>query len=189
MRTGWERRRTGAIRLLVAALGAVWALSTGDATAQFGRFGQNKVIYENFEWHVYKSPHFDVYYYPEAEASLEQMVSYSESAYLYLKEALDHEPKFRIPLIMYRTHGDFEQTNIILQFIPESVGAFAEPLQKRMVLPIDQPADKLYALITHELTHIFEYSILFQDSAGRRPGGSWRGSRPTWRTTRTASTG
>jgi hypothetical protein len=155
-----SRRGVGAWRLLPALLVALYALSGGDATAQFGRFGKNKVVYEDFEWHVYKSPHFDVYYYPEAEPFLDQVVSYAESAFIYLKEALDHEPKFRIPLIYYKTHGDFEQTNITLEFLPESVGAFAEPLEKRMVLPIDQPADKLYALMTHELTHIFEYSIL-----------------------------
>ena len=29
-----------------------------------------------------------------------------------------------------------------------------------MVLPIDQPSDSLYHLITHELTHIFEFDII-----------------------------
>ena len=175
MRSG-SRRWAGGWRLLPALLVALCALSGDDATAQFGRFGKNKVIYENFDWHVYKSPHFDVYYYPEAEQFLEQVVSYAESAFLYLKESLDHEPKFRIPLIYYKTHGDFEQTNVTLEFLPESVGAFAEPLEKRMVVPIDQPADKLYALLTHELTHIFEYSILYQDSMGR----TMRANPPGW---------
>src|SRR5206468_6642016 len=30
----------------------------------------------------------------------------------------------------------------------------------RMVLPIDEPSDALYRLITHELTHIFEFDII-----------------------------
>ena len=29
-----------------------------------------------------------------------------------------------------------------------------------MVLPIDEPSDALYRLITHELTHIFEFDII-----------------------------
>ena len=29
-----------------------------------------------------------------------------------------------------------------------------------MVLPIDEPNDQLYSLITHELTHIFEFNII-----------------------------
>ena len=31
-----------------------------------------------------------------------------------------------------------------------------------MLLPIDEPPDLLYRLITHELTHIFEFDIIPQ---------------------------
>ncbi|HET6373957.1 MAG TPA: hypothetical protein VFG76_11665, partial [Candidatus Polarisedimenticolia bacterium] len=170
------RRRWGTSGLALAIIVAVWAASGSQAVAQFGYFGKNKVRYLDFDWKVYRAPHFDVYYYPEEEVFLERLVSYMESSYLYLSKTLDHEPKFRIPLIYYKTHGEFEQTNITLEFIQEFVGAFAEPLEKRMVLPIDQPPDKLSKLVTHELTHIFEYSILFQDSAGR----AIRGNPPGW---------
>ena len=44
--------------------------------------------------------------------------------------------------------------------MPEGVLAFAEPERNRMVLPIDEPSDQLYQLITHELTHIFEFDII-----------------------------
>lgn len=165
-------RRTRAAAVLAVALLSV----PGPAARAQGYFGQNKVQYQSFDWHVYKSPHFDVYYYPEEEAFLEQMVSYAESAYLYLSKALDHEPKYRVPLIFYRTHAEFEQTNVEIGFIGESTGAFATPLEHRVVIPIDQPPDRLYQILTHEMTHIFEFSILFQDSLGR----AVRGSAPGW---------
>ena len=44
--------------------------------------------------------------------------------------------------------------------MPEGVAAFAEPQRDRMVLPIDEPPDQLYRLITHELTHVFEFDII-----------------------------
>ena len=168
--------RRGASRLLAAAALALIAALALPSPALAQRFGKNKVTYHTFDWHVYKAPHFDIYYYPEEEAFLEQVVSYAESAYVMLSQALEHEIQFRIPLIYYKTHGEFEQTNITLSFIPQAVGAFAEPIQKRIVLPIDLPPDELYALITHELTHIFEYSILFQDTLGREV----RGNPPLW---------
>jgi hypothetical protein len=156
---------------VVVALGLV---ATAPALAQ--KFGKNKITYENFDWHVYKAPHFDIYYYPEEEAFLEQVVSYAESAYVTLSQGLQHEIRFRIPLIYYKTHAEFEQTNITMSFLTEAVGAFAEPSRKRMVLPIDLPPNELYALIAHELTHIFEYSLLFQDSVGREV----RSNPPLW---------
>lgn len=165
-----RRRATALLLALTVALAG-----TGAAWAQ-GYFGKNKVHWREFDWHLYKAPHFDVYYYPDSEPFLEQIVSYAESAYLYLSRELDHEPRFRVPLIYYRTHAEFEQTNITLAEIPQGVGAFAEPLQHRLVLPIDLPPDELYKLMLHEMTHIFEFSILFQDSLGR----AVRGGAPLW---------
>lgn len=161
---GWRRASAAAAMLILAA---------APASAQFG---QNKVAYGRFAWRVYPSPHFDVHYYGSEETYLQEVVSYAESAYLRISRELDHEIKSRIPLVLYRTHADFEQTNITLEEIPEAVGAFAEPVRNRMVVPVDQPPDKLYALIAHELTHIFQYSIFFEGYLGR----ALRSSPPLW---------
>ena len=161
-------------RVTIAVLAVLALLATASAPA-FG-FGKNKINYERFDWHVYKAPHFDVYYYPGEEALLDQVVSYAESQYLRLSQILDHEIKFRISLIYYKTHMEFEQTNVSLGFIPEFVGAFAEPLANRMVVPIDLPPDELYHLLGHELTHVFQFSILYQESIGR----VFRASAPPW---------
>ncbi|MEL7361370.1 MAG: hypothetical protein AAFN13_04805, partial [Bacteroidota bacterium] len=53
-------------RLLVLAL--VVGLCAPPVAAQYGfSFGRNKVQYEDFDWHVLETEHFDVYYYPEME--------------------------------------------------------------------------------------------------------------------------
>jgi Tol biopolymer transport system component len=130
-------------------------------------FGQNKIVYDTFKWSVYHSTHFDVYFYDEERDSLQRVVDAAESAYLDLSQKFNYQISKKIPLIYYHTHSAFEQTNVMLNFIPEGVGAFAEPARNRMVLPIDMPDDQLLELVTHELTHIFEYEILFQGKFGK----------------------
>jgi len=152
------------------------AFGAGEARAQFGLFGQNKIAYDRFDWKVYPSPHFDVHYYAAEEPFLEDVISYAESAYLKISKELDHELPFRVPLIIYKTHAEFSQTNVELSEIGESTGAFAEPVQNRMVLPIDQPPDKLQELIAHELTHIFQFSIFYEGYLGR----ALRSNAPLW---------
>lgn len=162
------------MRNLVRAFAAAAAvLVCLPAAAQFG---ENKIAYERHDWKVYPSPHFDIHYYGETGEFLDDIVSMAEGAYLHISKELDHELRFRVPLILYQTHADFEQTNVSLGEIPEAVGAFAEPVQNRMVLPIDLPPDKLYELISHELTHIFQYSIFFEGYLGR----ALRSNVPTW---------
>ena len=153
-------RQTGPLACLVVA-----ALLAPLASAQY--FGQNKISYEDFNWRIYESEHFRFFFYPEEEPFLPKVSGVAEEAYRSLAKSLKHDIDFKIPLIFYKTHGEFEQTNIELNFLPEAIGAFAEPTQNRMVVPIDQPDAKLRTLITHELTHIFEYDILFSSDLGR----------------------
>ena len=123
-------------------------------------FGKNKVNYDKFAWRVYKSPHFEVYYYPEFEQHLGRLVSYLESAYQHVASELKHEIQSTIPVVFYKTHSEFEQTNLFPDFLPEGVQAFTEPIRNRMVIPVDGPPDRLQGLITHELTHVFQFDLI-----------------------------
>jgi hypothetical protein len=169
------------IAAATAALSLLVALAAPPAAAQRPQyngigFGKNKVQYRDFDWQIYHSPHFDVYYYTAEEVLLEKVVSFAESAYDRLSREFDFQIQQPTPLIFYANHASFEQNNIILNFIPEGVGAFATPARFRMVLPVDLPDPELMGLILHELTHIFQYHILFQGNLGKaiatRP--------PTW---------
>jgi len=165
------RRR--AFRLAIPA--ALAALLLGLA-APAGAQGQNKVVYDKFDWKIYPSTHFRIYHYGRGEKALEKVASMAESAYDDLSRRLNYQVPKPIPLLFYVSHAEFEQNNVILNFIPEGVGAFAEPARNRMVLPIDLPDEKLQNLIAHELTHIFQYEILF----GGRLGRALTSNIPTW---------
>ncbi len=139
-------------------------------------FGQNKIVYDRFNWSIYHSTHFDVYFYDEEKPSLQKVVDAAESAYDDLSRKFNYQISKKIPLIFYATHSAFEQTNVDLNFIPEGVGAFAEPARNRMVVPIDNTDEKNAQVIQHELTHIFEYEILFQGKLGK----TLTANPPTW---------
>jgi hypothetical protein len=160
------------LALSVGLLGACSLFLTRGAQSA----GQNKIVYDQFDWSIYQSTHFDVFHYSRERQTLQKIVSLAESAYDELSRRLNYQIPKRIPIIYYATHAEFEQNNIELNFIPEGVGAFAEPARNRMVLPIDLPDEKLQALIQHELTHVFQYEILF----GGRLGRALTANVPTW---------
>lgn len=160
--------RLRSIILALAAASLVTVSLPRAVEAQgVGYFGKNKITYEEFDWKIYHSPHFDVYYYEAEVDLLPKIVSFAESAYDRLSRRLDYQIDEPTPLIVYATHSDFEQNNIQVNFIPEGTGAFATPVRFRMVLPMDVPDPELFELVMHELTHIFEYHILFGGSLGR----------------------
>jgi hypothetical protein len=159
------RNTRGPVALVgTALLTLVFAIGIApEAFAQTGYvpyYGKNKIRYNNFQWHIYTTDHFEVYYYPEIEQHLGRIVSYAESAYQLVSSDLKHDLAFKVPLMLYKTQSEFQQQNVEPSELPEGVLAFAEPYRDRMVLPIDEPDDALYRLITHELTHIFEFDII-----------------------------
>ena len=154
-------------RILPLLLGAVAFSLVGlepqpalAQTAYVPYYGKNRPRYDNFKWHIYKTDHFEIYYYPELQKHLERAASYAESAYQHISAELKHDLQQKVPLILFKTASEFQENNIIGGETPEGVLAFAEPERNRMVLPIDLPSDQLYDLITHELTHVFEFDII-----------------------------
>jgi Tol biopolymer transport system component len=155
---------------LLAAL--AWAPAAEAQTAYIPYFGKNAIRYDKFDWHIYQSDHFEIYYYPEIEQHLERIASYAESAYQHVSSELKHDLAFKVPLILFTTSAEFWQQNVIPGAAQEGVGAFAEPSRSRIVMPIDEPSDLLYRLIVHELTHIFQFDII--------PTGLIRRNMPLW---------
>ena len=159
-----------AVGVAVALMGP--AADVSAQTPYVPYFGKNIVRYDRFDWHIYKTEHFEIYYYTGVDKHLERIAGYAESAYQQISADLKHDLAFKIPLIIFKTHSEFEQENVIPGAAQEGVGAFAESTRNRMLLPLDSPPDLLYHLIVHELTHIFEFDII--------PQSLVRQSTPLW---------
>ncbi len=159
------RRRTvhrrWAVAGLVCLLAVGWAAEAMAQNSQFNPYyGKNLVKYDDFEWHIYETDHFEIFYYPELEEHLARVAGYAESAYAQISADLTHDLATLVPLVVFKTHSEFEQQNIARGLVTAGVGAFAEPFGQRIALPIDEPPDLLYRLITHELTHQFAFDII-----------------------------
>jgi hypothetical protein len=161
-----------ALVVLVAAGSLVPAAPASAQTPYVPYFGKNMVRYDKFDWQVYTTEHFQIYYYPETQQHIERVAGYAESAYQQVSAELKHDLAFKVPLVLFKTHAEFEQQLVIPGAAQEGVGAFAEPSQDRVLLPMDEPPDLLYRLIVHELTHIFEFDII--------PQSLIRQSTPLW---------
>ncbi len=161
-------------------------------------FGKNQVRYDRFDWHIYKTDHFEIYFYPALEPHLAEVASYAESAYQHISSTLKHDLAQRVPLIVFSSASEFQENHIAGDDTPEGVLGFSEPEKNRIVIPIDDAPDQVYALITHELTHIFEFDIIPRGIVGTGlplwvdegladyMTGTWNAARPDVRARRGA---
>ena len=121
-------------------------------------FGRNKIQYVQFDWHILKTEHFDIYFYPEMEELAEIGAAYAEESYRLLEDKFNHSVNRRIPLIFYSSHAHFQQTNTTPYFVPEGVGGFFEFLKGRVVVPANGSLYQFKRVMRHELIHVFTYS-------------------------------
>jgi len=154
---------------------------SSSAHAQY--FGRNKVQYKSFKFEVLKTEHFDIYFYPEEKDSTERVGRMAERWYARLSEVFGHQMKTRQPLVLYASHPDFEQTNVIEGTIDEGTGGVTEGLKRRVVLPMAGTLAETDHVLGHELVHAFQYDIAAQRAAAQGSGGMRSGgveALPLW---------
>ena len=177
-----EPRRAGRLRALrvllaLATLSVAIPLLPSDAAAQF--FGQNKVQYKRFRWKVLRTQHFDIHYYQGTEAAVNDAALMAERSYQRLSRVLHHEIRSRVPLVLYASHTDFEQTNITPELLGIGTGGVTEFLKRRVFLPFTGSYSELDHVMTHELVHAFQVDVLFGENQGIL-GNPFATSVPVW---------
>jgi hypothetical protein len=152
-------------RLLIAASLCVTFLLVLSSPAE--GFGKNKVTYTRFDWKVHTTAHFEFYYYLDEPELMLEIITWFETAYARMSADLGTDLTGRIPVILYTTYSDFQQTNVLAGFIPTGVGGFSELLKRRIVIPLQGSKSDLESLINHELVHSFQFEIFFQNRLSR----------------------
>ena len=106
-----------------------------------------------------RGPHVDLHYYPEEDELARMALAYAEESYGVLQRRFNHHAGRRIPLIIYASHTDFEQTNILPFVPPEGLLGVTELLKQRVALPFNGSYADFRHTIRHELVHVFQLSL------------------------------
>ncbi|HEC82894.1 MAG TPA: biopolymer transporter Tol, partial [Firmicutes bacterium] len=124
-------------------------------------FGKNKVQYRGFEWTILKSKHFDIYYYDEEDFLAKRVAVLADACYDSLSHYFSHDLSTRIPILVYKSSNEFQQTNVTLELLGEGVGGFTELFKNRVVIPFTGSYEELRHVVMHELTHVFSFDMLY----------------------------
>jgi Tol biopolymer transport system component len=142
----------------------VLIFTAGSLAAQTTYFGKNKVQYKKLNWQYIQTRHFDIYFNSHMYKTAKFAASILESAYVEISEQLNYIIRRRIPVFIYNSPNDFQQTNIVSSLLPEGVGGFTEAFKNRIVIPFDGSDEDFRHVLHHELTHAFTYDMLYGNS-------------------------
>jgi len=104
--------------------------------------------------------HFEIHHQPDLDLHAERVAREAERAYEQVSSDLKHNLAFRVPVVLFHTTTELEQSVQAGRSRQPHVVSAAEPSRDRILLAMDQPADQWYGLITHEVAHVFGFDII-----------------------------
>jgi len=140
------------ITLWIVAI-LLFTAGTMPVYSQATVFGKNKVQYRDFDWYYIQSSHFDVYFTKGGDYLGEFTADIAESSYEAISKSFRYQIVNRIPIVVYNSHNDFQQTNVITEYLEEGIGGVTELFKNRVVLPFEGDYGKFRHVIHHELVH------------------------------------
>ncbi len=135
--------------------------------SQATSYGQNKAQWRNFQWYIFETPHFTIYYYPEEEKVAQEVCQIAEQAFQHDTKVMGFVPTKRIPIFLYLTPGDFEQTNVVAEDLGDGVGGVTEMLKNRITIPAGTSEHDLTKVITHEMVHALQFDVMYGEGLPR----------------------
>jgi len=132
------------------------------STFASAQFGGNKVQYGKKEWSYIRSAHFDIYFTEKSRRIASFAADELERSLRLISKDIHYNIKKRIPVIIYKSHSDFEQTNVILDDIGEGTGGFTELVKSRIVVPFSGSFKDFRHVLHHELVHGVMFDLMFE---------------------------
>ena len=124
-----------------------------NSTAFSQYFGKNKTQYKVFDWKYIESKHFDIYYDKGSKYLAEFSAEVLEEALISVQNTLDFQITQRIAVIVYDSHNDFQQTNVINIYLTQGIGGLTELYKNRVVVPFQGDYNQFKHVLRHELVH------------------------------------
>ena len=137
--------------ILVVLAGLFFFAATVEA--QNSVFGKNKVQYKDFKWEFIQTDHFDIYFSQDGDDLADFAAQVAEDSYKDISKLVHYEITNRISIIVYNSHNEFQQTNVVDEYLDEGIGGVTELFKNRVILPFEGSYELFRHVIHHELVH------------------------------------
>mgnify|MGYP003344537669 FL=1 len=89
----------------------------------------------------------------------------AERSYARLSRILNYQFKERRPIVLFASRGDFAQNNVTGD-LGEGTGGVTDAVRQRNMFFFGQDLAEAEHVLTHEMTHQFQYDIQFRGRTG-----------------------
>ncbi|MDX5483231.1 MAG: hypothetical protein LPK07_16240, partial [Hymenobacteraceae bacterium] len=168
------------IRLLLLLLLGALAGETAYAQPNVQTFGRSRIQYKNFDWKLYSTQNFNIYFYEGGDAAAKNAAEYAERELKRITSFIGYYPYSKITLIVYNSVTDLKQSNIGMQRDQFQTGGETLFLKNKLELAFDGTQTDFKRDLSYQLTELLLNDMMYGGSLKEALQSSYLLRLPDW---------
>ncbi|MCC9166659.1 hypothetical protein [Pontibacter harenae] len=167
-------------RLLL--LFGLFTTMTVAVQAQPGReqFGKSRIQYKTFEWKLYSTQNFNIYFYKGGDDAAKNAAEYVERELKRITSLIGYYPYSKITLILYNSATDLKQSNIGVERDQFQTGGETLFLKNKVELAFEGTQTDFKRNLSYRITELLLNDMMYGGSLKEALQSSYLLRLPDW---------
>ncbi len=167
-------------RLALAAALGLGAAPGASAQVNQEVFGPNRIQYKRFDWLIYGTANFNVYYYAGGQEAARNAAEYAERELRRVSSLIGYYPYAKTTILLYNSVGDLRQSNIGLDDAHYQTGGETSLSKNRIELAFDGRQTQFRRDLSYRLTKLLLQDMLYGGSLKDQLRSTYLLQLPPW---------
>ncbi|WP_161889188.1 hypothetical protein [Pontibacter russatus] len=143
-------------------------------------FGKSRIQYKNFEWKLYSTQNFNVYFYQGGEEVAKNAAEYAEKELRRITSLIGYYPYSKITLMLYNSPTDLLQSNIGLSNDQYQTGGETLFMKSKIEMAYQGTQTEFKRDLSFELTQLLMNDMMYGGSLKEALQSSYLLRLPEW---------
>ncbi|TPE43819.1 hypothetical protein [Pontibacter mangrovi] len=167
-------------RFLPLFILALLAVSALQAQPNVDSFGKSRIQYKNFDWKLYSTQNFNVYFYQGGQETATNAAEYAEQELKRITSLIGYYPYSKITLILYNSPTDLLQSNIGLNNDQYQTGGETLFMKSKIELAYGGTQTEFKQDLNYQLTELLMNDMMYGGSLKEALQSSYLLRLPEW---------
>jgi hypothetical protein len=168
------------IRLLLLFMLSSLAINTLQAQPGRDVFGKSRIQYKNFDWQLYSTQNFNVYFYSGGKQGAINAAEYAEKELKRITSLIGYYPYSKVTLILYNSTTDLRQSNIGLDNDQYQTGGETLFMKNKIELAYEVTQTEFKRDLSYSLTELLLNDMMYGGSLKEALQSSYLLRLPDW---------
>jgi hypothetical protein len=148
--------------LLIVGVSLVFNQTLAQNAQQF--FGKNRVQSRKFNWSLFSTKNFDIYYYDKGEELARNTAQYAEQSFAQVTDMIGYLPYTKTRVFVYQSDADRLQSNVGLADVDYIVGGKTTFIKSQMEVAFNGSQVEFRRDVTYQMARLFINDMMYGGS-------------------------